>query len=151
MNKLICPISGVSIPHFLLSALLGFIFIFVFDFVVHGKILMAIYQTTPQLWRTPEDMQAHGYWMLLVQGLTALITAFIYTRNHEGKGLAEGVTLMDQITVQLIGIAAVGAYCAVLTFVLLKLTQALVGLRVMPEAETEGLDVAEHDERGYIL
>jgi Amt family ammonium transporter len=35
--------------------------------------------------------------------------------------------------------------------VLLKLVQAIVGLRVTSEAETEGLDLREHDERGYIL
>ena len=46
---------------------------------------------------------------------------------------------------------AIGAWCGVFTYVLLKVTQALVGLRVAPETETEGLDLGEHDERGYSL
>jgi Amt family ammonium transporter len=39
----------------------------------------------------------------------------------------------------------------VLTWVLLKLTGALVGMRVDPEEETEGLDTALHNEKGYDL
>lgn len=83
--------------------------------------------------------------------LGTLLAGVVVSASLGGKGLAEGVTLGHQMLVQLVGVAAVGIYCAVLTFVLLKLTQALVGLRVAPETETEGLDLAEHDERGYII
>lgn len=83
--------------------------------------------------------------------LGTLLAGVVVSANLGGKGLAEGVTLGHQMLVQLVGVASVGIYCAVLTFVLLKLTQALVGLRVAPETETEGLDLAEHDERGYII
>ena len=34
---------------------------------------------------------------------------------------------------------------------LLKLTDALTGLRVSPDQETEGLDTVEHNEKGYNL
>jgi Amt family ammonium transporter len=37
----------------------------------------------------------------------------------------------------------------VLTFVILKIVDAIVGLRVTPEQETEGLDLVLHDERAY--
>jgi Amt family ammonium transporter len=37
------------------------------------------------------------------------------------------------------------------SFVLLKLVDVLVGLRVSSEDETLGLDLALHDERGYNL
>ena len=83
--------------------------------------------------------------------LGTLLAGVVVSASLGGKGLAEGVTLGHQMLVQLVGVAAVAIYCAVLTFVLLKLTQALVGLRVAPETETEGLDLAEHDERGYII
>ena len=83
--------------------------------------------------------------------LGTLLAGVVVSASLGGKGLAEGVTLGHQMLVQLVGVAAVAIYCAVLTFVLLKLTQALVGLRVAPEIETEGLDLAEHDERGYII
>ena len=83
--------------------------------------------------------------------LGTFLAGVVVSADFGGKGLAEGVTLGHQMTVQLIGIVSIGLYCALLTFILLKVTQALVGLRVAPETETEGLDLGEHDERGYIL
>ena len=68
-----------------------------------------------------------------------------------GSGLAEGVTMSAQVTTQVIGVVATVVWCAIATFILLKLTGAIVGLRVEPDGETEGLDITEHDERGYIL
>ena len=83
--------------------------------------------------------------------LGTLLAGVVVATEFGGKGLAPGFTLGHQIKVQLIGIFAVVVYCAALTFVLLRVTQALVGLRVAPEVETEGLDLGEHDERGYSL
>ena len=40
-------------------------------------------------------------------------------------------------------------FTAVATFVILKVVDLLVGLRVSKEEETEGLDIALHEERGY--
>ena len=83
--------------------------------------------------------------------LGTLLAGVVVATEFGGKGLAPGFTLGHQNEVQLIGIFAVVVYCAALTFVLLRVTQALVGLRVTPEVETEGLDLGEHDERGYSL
>ncbi|MGB5234241.1 MAG: hypothetical protein WBN85_03575 [Candidatus Macondimonas sp.] len=38
-----------------------------------------------------------------------------------------------------------------MSFIILKVIDVLVGLRVSEEEETEGLDIALHDERGYNL
>jgi Amt family ammonium transporter len=38
-----------------------------------------------------------------------------------------------------------------LSFIILKLTDAMVGLRVDEETESRGLDIGEHAEEGYIL
>ena len=83
--------------------------------------------------------------------LGTFLAGVVVSSELGGKGLAEGVSLAHQIGVQLTGIVSIALYCGALTFVLLKVTQALVGLRVPPEIETEGLDVGEHDERGYII
>jgi ammonium transporter, Amt family len=48
-------------------------------------------------------------------------------------------------------VLATAVWSGVLTWVLLKLTGALVGMRVDPEEETEGLDTALHNEKGYDL
>jgi Amt family ammonium transporter len=68
-----------------------------------------------------------------------------------GQGYAEGMTMASQLGVQAIGVAAVFVYTGVITYVLLKVLDALMGLRVTGDEETEGLDIVLHDERGYDL
>ncbi len=68
-----------------------------------------------------------------------------------GQGLAEGMTIASQFQVQLIGVLASGVYTAIVTFVLLKLIDRMLGLRVSQDEETEGLDLTQHNERGYDL
>ena len=69
-----------------------------------------------------------------------------------GKGLAEGVSIAHQLGVQMLGVIAVLVYTAVITFIVLKVTALFTkGLRVTAEEENEGLDLVDHDERGYVL
>ena len=68
-----------------------------------------------------------------------------------GAGFAEGMTMGSQLMVQASGIVFTIAFTAVVTFVILKLVDVTLGLRVDPDQETEGLDLTQHDERGYIL
>lgn len=91
MKNLKCPITGVSIPWFLLTVVAGFVFIFGYQYVVHGILLMPTYELTPQLWRTEPEMQAMFPWCIGFKLLLVAITAMLYTRNHEGKGVMEGV------------------------------------------------------------
>jgi ammonium transporter, Amt family len=51
-----------------------------------------------------------------------------------------------QVLTQIYGVAATVAWCGIVTFVLLKLLDALVGLRVTPEIERDGLDYELHGE-----
>jgi Amt family ammonium transporter len=53
----------------------------------------------------------------------------------------------DQFIIQVEAVAAVIAYTAIGTFILLKITDVIVGLRVPEEEEREGLDVTQHGER----
>lgn len=66
-----------------------------------------------------------------------------------GKGFAAGVSMGHQLWVQAVGVAAVFAFSAVVSWLLLKLTACLVGLRVSRDEETEGLDLVLHNEAGY--
>jgi Amt family ammonium transporter len=59
-------------------------------------------------------------------------------------GLSGG---MEQFIKQVIAVAATIAYTAIATWILLKITDVIVGLRVTEEEEREGLDVALHGER----
>jgi Amt family ammonium transporter len=65
--------------------------------------------------------------------------------NGLGKGwLADGN--IAQLWPQLVSIVAVFAYCAVATFIILKVVDLIVGLRVPREVEIEGLDINLHGE-----
>ena len=68
-----------------------------------------------------------------------------------GQGYAEGMNMASQVSVQLIGIGSTFVYTALVTWVLLKLVDSMLGLRIDAEEETNGLDLVEHNERGYDL
>ena len=68
-----------------------------------------------------------------------------------GHGYAEGMTMGRQLGVQATAIVAAATFTALATWVLLRIVDALLGLRVTAEQETQGLDLSLHDERGYDL
>ena len=86
-----------------------------------------------------------------VGGILGTLAAGLFVGTLGGAGLAEGMTTGGQLWVQFIGVAATLVYCAVLTWIILKLVDALVGLRVTSDEETQGLDIVLHDETGYNL
>ncbi len=83
--------------------------------------------------------------------LGTLLAGVFVVSGWGGAGLAEGMTVASQVKVQLIGIGATIAWTVVATWVTLKVVDFVTGLRVSEEEETEGLDINQHDERGYIL
>jgi Amt family ammonium transporter len=69
-----------------------------------------------------------------------------------GNGLAEGMTMGSQVSVQVVGIVATAVYTALITFVLLKIVSFMTsGLRVTDEQEQVGCDITDHDEKGYSM
>lgn len=68
-----------------------------------------------------------------------------------GQGYNEGMDMGSQVYVQLVGIGATFVYTCVVTYLLLKIVDRVLGLRIDGENETKGLDLAEHNERGYDL
>jgi len=88
-----------------------------------------------------------------VGGALGTILAGVFASSSLGifSGQGDGQPMSEQVVTQLIGVGSVGVYTAVLTYVLLKVIDALVGLRVSEEEETEGLDINQHNERGYDL
>ena len=78
-----------------------------------------------------------------------LLTGVFVSSSLGGAGLAEGVSMGNQVLTQLIGIVAAILWCAALTYLILKFVNLLVGLRVPDDQETEGLDLTQHGERGY--
>jgi ammonium transporter, Amt family len=81
--------------------------------------------------------------------LGTLLTAVFMGTAFGGVGYAGGMTLGRQLTAQATGVFAAAAWCALATFVILKVLDAVLGLRVSEDQEREGLDLALHGERGY--
>jgi Amt family ammonium transporter len=63
-------------------------------------------------------------------------------------GLIEGGTVIGG---QIAAVAVTWIFSIIATFILLKIVDALVGLRVSAQEETLGLDVSQHEEEGYIF
>ena len=91
-----------------------------------------------------------------VGGILGTLLAGVFASTQlgifSGNGFSEGIdSIGGQLSVQATGVVATFVYTAVVTFVILKLVNALVGLRIDAEDENRGLDLALHDERGYDL
>ena len=87
-----------------------------------------------------------------VGGILGTLLTAVFASN--ALGLFSGqhdISIGSQFGVQAIGVAATLVYTAVVSFVILKVTDALVGNRVAEEEEVEGLDITQHNERGYDL
>ncbi len=96
-------------------------------------------------------MPTHG-----VGGIIGTLFAGIFASTSlgvfSGYGFADGITTMgEQFSVQLTGVVSTLVYTAVVTWIILKVVGAVVGLRVDEETEIQGLDTAEHEETGYNL
>ena len=81
-----------------------------------------------------------------VSGTVGVILTGVFAVEAIGgtPGLLEGNG--GQVVTQLYGIAVTIGYCAVITFILLKLVDVIVGLRVDQDAERQGLDINLHGE-----
>tara|TARA_Y100001970_G_scaffold87144_1_gene109970 strand:- start:3613 stop:4890 length:1278 start_codon:yes stop_codon:yes gene_type:complete len=68
-----------------------------------------------------------------------------------GSSAGESWIPMEQLFIQLKGILVIGLWTAIASWAILKLIGSFTPLRVTEEEEYEGLDVVEHEERGYDL
>jgi len=81
----------------------------------------------------------------------AILTGVFVSAALGGAGLEEGMSMLGQVWIQTKGVLFTLVYTVVLTYIILKLVDLTIGLRVTEEQETEGLDLSQHGERGYIL
>ena len=91
-----------------------------------------------------------------VGGMLGLFMAGIFCSPalgiFSGNGFSDGIsTIGGQLGIQLTGIAATFVYTAIVSWILLRVVDAIVTVRVDQEDETAGLDIVLHDERGYDL
>ncbi|RMD69399.1 MAG: ammonium transporter [Gammaproteobacteria bacterium] len=91
-----------------------------------------------------------------VGGFMGTVLAGVFSATglgvFSGYGFAPGIHSMGgQVMVQLVGAASAVIYTAAVTWVVLKVVDAVLGLRVTEEEEVQGLDISLHEERGYDL
>jgi Amt family ammonium transporter len=81
----------------------------------------------------------------------AIATGLFANQAVSGLSYADGVFQGNwhRLTDALIGIGAVGGYSFVVTFILLKVIDVTMGIRVSEEEEELGLDITQHGERAY--
>jgi len=103
-----------------------------------------------QAWKIDDSLDVfavHGVGGIL--GI--LLTGIFADASFGGVGLPEGVTIGTAFLGQLIAVAVTIVWAAIAGYIIIKITQAIVGLRVDEDDESEGLDLTEHGERGYDL
>ena len=79
----------------------------------------------------------------------SLLTGVFVDATLGGAGYAPGMTMGSQLLAQAIGVGATAVWCGGVTWGILKFLDATTGLRVDADAESGGLDVAEHGENAY--
>ena len=76
--------------------------------------------------------------------LTGVFATMVVTGAKDPVGLIDGNP--GQVVTQLVGIAVTIVYCGIVSLIILKVVDAIVGLRVSEEVERDGLDVGLHGE-----
>jgi len=86
-----------------------------------------------------------------VGGVTgSLLTGVFAASGLGGLGLAEGVSIMDQVSVQALAIVVTAAWSGLFSYLILKCLDIWIGLRVTSDEEVQGLDTVLHEETGYL-
>ncbi|MEK9629993.1 MAG: ammonium transporter [Nitrospinota bacterium] len=82
----------------------------------------------------------------------AILTGVFCAESLGGAGFGGDITSIGgQIMVQILGVGATIIYTGIVSFIILKVLDGVMGLRVTEDEESEGLDLASHGERGYII
>ena len=77
-------------PRYIIASLAVWVFMFGYEWLLHGVILEPFYLETPDLWRTCAAMGNHFHWLVLGQMIFAFLFSYIFTKGYENRGIAEG-------------------------------------------------------------
>ncbi len=85
-----------------------------------------------------------------IGGIVGVLLTGVFASSALG-GSVENLNIGNQLWLQVVGIVATLVYSGALTFILVKVVDGMIGIRVTAEEEGIGLDLALHDERGFNL
>lgn len=87
-----------------------------------------------------------------VGGILGMLLTGVFASNALGVFSGqEDIAIASQVGTQALGVVATALYTGLVTWGILKFTEAMVGNRVDEDQEQEGLDLVSHNERGYDL
>ncbi|WP_442948351.1 ammonium transporter [Nostoc sp.] len=133
----ITPAAGFVTP--LSAILIGFITAFVCFYAISFKHKLEVDDAL-------DTYPVHG-----VGGTVGAILTAIFATTQVNGGGKDGVLRgnFGELGVELVAIAVAYVIAGVGTWIILKVIDATVGLRVKEEAELQGMDINEHGEEGY--
>lgn len=122
-----------------------------------GAIVLGVIASIVSFWAVTSLKTKLGYDDSLdvfgIHGIAGIIgaigTGVFMSTGLGGVGYAEGVTMSGQVTTQAIAVGVTIVWATVVSYIIYKIVDAVVGLRVSEESEREGLDTTEHGERAY--
>jgi len=86
-----------------------------------------------------------------VGGITgSVLTGVFAASSLGGLGLADGVSIMHQVSVQALAVLVTALWSALFSYLILKGLDKWIGLRVTLDEEVQGLDTVLHEETGYL-
>lgn len=82
----------MNAKRFIMAVVAAFAFVFVFEWVYHGVLLMDTYQATSDMWRPMgEEFSQYCAAKMASTFFMVFMMAYIFTCHYEGKGIGEGV------------------------------------------------------------
>jgi Amt family ammonium transporter len=122
-----------------------------------GAIVLGFVTSIVSFWAVTSLKSMLGYDDSLdvfgIHGVAGIIgaigTGVLMAPSLGGVGFPEGVTMGSQVYTQIIAVGVTILWCGIISYILFKIVDLLIGLRVSEESEREGLDTTEHGERAY--
>ena len=79
----------------------------------------------------------------------AIGTGVFVSTSLGGIGYGDGITMAEQVWIQILAVAVTIAWCGIGSLILFKIVDLVVGLRPSVDIEREGLDITSHGEAAY--
>ena len=122
-----------------------------------GAIVLGFIASIASFWACSSLKSAFGYDDSLdvfgIHGVAGIIGAIglavFMAPQFGGVGYDEGITMMSQLWVQTKSVLFTIVWCGVISYILFKIVDAVIGLRVSEEDEVTGLDTTSHGETAY--
>jgi ammonium transporter, Amt family len=122
-----------------------------------GAIILGIVAGVVCFWAVSGLKRMFGYDDSLdvfgVHGVGGIVGAigvgFLAAPGFGGTGFADGVTMGEQVVTQIISVVVTLVWTGIISYILFKIIDATIGLRVPEDQEREGLDSTQHGEAAY--